>query len=430
MAVIGGGPAGALAAERLAAAGHGVTVFDERPGWEKPCGGGVTDKALAAYPFLREAGIERQWVRDCELIGRSGRRARLALDRAIAIFSRETLNRLLLERARRAGAEVVTARVVGLERAGGAAAEAPAAEIANASAAAGAGTGGGVSSGGGESGSHPSGPAAGGDAPRGGWRLRLRAGGEAAADFVILAAGARNPFRQAFGLAGGAADFMTALGYYVPGGGDRIQIRFLPGLDGYIWVFPRVGHFSAGICGRTDGMPAGALRAALDQFLRQEGYAFAGSPYYAHVLPAYTAAALRAMRFSGGDWAVVGDAAGLVDPITGEGLYYALRSGELCAAALLAGRIGGYGQALWADVLPDLELAARIARRFYTGRFLGGEVIERMIQFTARSRRFQGLMADLFAGSQGYLGLRRRLYRQLAPTLCEAALAHRTHAEA
>ena len=415
-----------MAAERLAAAGHGVTVFDERPGWEKPCGGGVTDKALAAYPFLREAGIERQWVRDCELIGRSGRRARLALDRAIAIFSREALNRLLLERARRAGAEVVTARVVGLERAG-AAAEAPAANLA----AAGAGMGGGVSSGGaGESGAEAGGPAAGGGVRRAGWRLRLRVGGEAAADFVILAAGARNPFRQAFGLAGGAADFMTALGYYVPGGGDRIQIRFLPGLDGYIWVFPRVGHFSAGICGRTEGMPAGALRAALDQFLRQEGYAFAGSPYYAHVLPAYTAAALRAMRFSGGDWAVVGDAAGLVDPITGEGLYYALRSGELCAAALLAGRIEGYGRVLRAEVLPDLELAARIARRFYTGSFLGGEVIERMIQFTARSRRFQGLMADLFAGSQGYVGLRRRLYRQLAPTLCEAALARRTHAEA
>jgi flavin-dependent dehydrogenase len=429
VAVIGGGPAGALAAERLAAAGHGVTVFDERPGWEKPCGGGVTDKALAAYPFLREAGIARQWVRDCELIGRSGRRARLALDRAIAIFSRETLNRLLLERARRAGAEVVTARVVGLERAG-AAAEAPAADLANASAAASAGRGGGVGGGGGESGADAGGPTGGGGARRAGWRLRLREGAEVAADFVILAAGARNPFRHAFGLAGGAADFMTALGYYGPGGGDRIQIRFLPGLDGYIWVFPRVGHFSVGICGHTDGMPAGALRAELDQFLRQEGYSYAGSPFYAHVLPAYTVAALRAMRFSGGDWAVVGDAAGLVDPITGEGLYYALRSGELCAAALLAGRIEGYGRALRAEVLPDLELAARIARRFYTGSFLGGEVIERMIQFTARSRRFQRLMADLFAGSQGYVGLRRRLYRQLAPTLCEAALAHRTHAEA
>ena len=33
---------------------------------------------------------------------------------------------------------------------------------------------------------------------------------------------------------------------------------------------------------------------------------------------------------------MIGDSAGLVDPITGEGLYYALRSAELCAEALLA----------------------------------------------------------------------------------------------
>jgi hypothetical protein len=50
--VIGGGPAGAMAAEKLARAGWRVSVFEEKLGWEKPCGGGVTPKALARYPFL------------------------------------------------------------------------------------------------------------------------------------------------------------------------------------------------------------------------------------------------------------------------------------------------------------------------------------------------------------------------------------------
>lgn len=375
VAIIGGGPAGALAAERLAAAGRAVAIFDEQPGWEKPCGGGVTDKALRAYPFLREAAVARQWVRDCEIIGRAGRRARLRLDRSIAIFSRQTLNGLLLDRARQAGARVVAARVTGLERQAGA------------------------------------------------WRLRLRGGAATQARFILLAAGARNPFRAAFGLAGGAADAMTALGYYVPGAGERIQIQFVPGLTGYIWAFPRPGHYSAGICGHLQGRPASALRLHLEAFLEREGYHWVGSRFYAHVLPAPTAATLRAMRFSGGDWAVVGDAAGLVDPITGEGLYYALRSADLFAQLFLAGQPEALGPALWADFLPDLELAANIARRFYDGRFLGGSVIERMIQLTARSRRFQALLGDLFAGSQGYIGLRRRLYRQLAPTLWEAALS-------
>ena len=49
---------------------------------------------------------------------------------------------------------------------------------------------------------------------------------------------------------------MTALGYYVPGAQDRIDIQFLPKLEGYIWVFPRCGHLSVGICGK--GEPAKA----------------------------------------------------------------------------------------------------------------------------------------------------------------------------
>ena len=45
VAVLGGGPAGAVAAERLAAAGISTTLFDEKLAWEKPCGGGLTYKA-------------------------------------------------------------------------------------------------------------------------------------------------------------------------------------------------------------------------------------------------------------------------------------------------------------------------------------------------------------------------------------------------
>jgi flavin-dependent dehydrogenase len=107
IAIIGAGPAGAFAAESLARAGRKVVVVDEKLAWEKPCGGGITHKALIEYPFLHEGEAERNWVSGCELISPAGRRVRLALDRPMAIFSRRVLNGLLLERARRAGAEVV-----------------------------------------------------------------------------------------------------------------------------------------------------------------------------------------------------------------------------------------------------------------------------------------------------------------------------------
>src|SRR5690349_16995097 len=45
VAILGGGPAGAIAAEQLASAGLRVALFDEKLAWEKPCGGGLTYKA-------------------------------------------------------------------------------------------------------------------------------------------------------------------------------------------------------------------------------------------------------------------------------------------------------------------------------------------------------------------------------------------------
>ena len=58
IAIVGGGPAGSLAGTMLAAGGRQVHLFDEKLAWEKPCGGGVTHKALQQYPFLAEAGNE------------------------------------------------------------------------------------------------------------------------------------------------------------------------------------------------------------------------------------------------------------------------------------------------------------------------------------------------------------------------------------
>ena len=52
VAVLGGGPAGSFAAERLARAGLKTMVFDEKLAWEKPGGGGLTYKAYVEYPYL------------------------------------------------------------------------------------------------------------------------------------------------------------------------------------------------------------------------------------------------------------------------------------------------------------------------------------------------------------------------------------------
>jgi len=95
-----------MAAAGLAQAGRKVVLFDEKLAWEKPCGGGLTDKALRQYPFLRTLEVQRNFVTECELTSPRGRRLLLQLDRQVTIFSRRDLNALLLERARAAGAEI------------------------------------------------------------------------------------------------------------------------------------------------------------------------------------------------------------------------------------------------------------------------------------------------------------------------------------
>jgi flavin-dependent dehydrogenase len=214
---------------------------------------------------------------------------------------------------------------------------------------------------------------------------------------------------------------MTALGYYVPGERDRIDIKFLPGLGGYIWVFPRCGHLSVGICGK--GESAAAMRVRLERYMAEEGLSTKGAAFYGHLLPSLETPAWARNRVSGDGWAAVGDAAGLVDPVTGEGLYYALRSADLATKAILSESLdlagAAYRKLLRRDFVTDLEFGSRLASRVFHGTFLWGAVTSRMVQFTRLSPRFQELMQDLFAGTQPYVGLKRRLIRNLNWSLVE-----------
>src|SRR5580704_15436642 len=184
---------------------------------------------------------------------------------------------------------------------------------------------------------------------------------------------------------------MTALGYYVPSSQDHIDIQFLPKLEGYIWVFPRCGHLSVGICGK--GEPAQALRTRLEAYMAERCIPVKGAKFYSHMLPSLESSGWRKNRVSGEGWLAVGDSAGLVDPITGEGLYYAMRSGDLAGQMVLNDAHGivekavAYRDILRHEFMQDLTFAATLAKRVFTGRFLFRTVPQQMVEFTKRSER-------------------------------------------
>jgi geranylgeranyl reductase family protein len=376
VAVLGGGPAGAFAAERLARAGMATVVLDEKLAWEKPCGGGLTYKAYSRYPFLLENSVPKKIISATCLAAPRAGAVKMDLGKPLLIYSRMDLNRMLLDRAQQAGAQLEQTRVLAIERSGS------------------------------------------------GWRLKTRHGA-LDADFCVVATGARNSLRNV-GTEWTAADTMYALGYFVPSAQDHIDIQFLPNLEGYIWVFPRCGHLSVGICGK--GEPAHSLRARLERYMHEKGIPFKDGSFYGHMLPSLEHSGWRNNRLAGDGWLAVGDAGGLVDPITGEGLYYAMRSGDLASQVVmsdahsLAERSQAYRTLLRRDFMADLEFGATLAKRVFLGRFLFSTVPARMIDFIRRSPRFQSLIEDLFAGTQPYLDLKSRLFRNLNGTMQEVIM--------
>lgn len=376
VAVLGGGPAGAFAAERLASAGLKTILFDEKLAWEKPCGGGLTYKAYQQYPFLVNNDTPKKFVSETTLSAPRAGAVKMRLERPLVIYSRMDLNRMLLERAEKSGAAIEQTRVMGIER------------------------------------------------REKGWNLRTRCG-TAQADFCIVATGARNPLREV-GTQWSAKDTMTALGYYVPSTQDHIDIQFLPRLEGYIWVFPRCGHLSVGICGK--GEPAQTLRARLEAYMNERGISYKDGKFYSHMLPSLETPGWRSNRVSGEGWLAVGDAGGLVDPITGEGLYYAMRSGDLASRVVIddahgiAEKAAAYRAVLAREFALDLEFAATLAKRVFLGSFLFNSVPARMVQYIRSSPRFRSLMQDLFAGTQPYGELKSRLLRNLNGTLQEVLM--------
>ncbi|HXN64240.1 MAG TPA: NAD(P)/FAD-dependent oxidoreductase [Candidatus Acidoferrales bacterium] len=371
VAIIGGGPAGSICAERLSRSGFATTLYDEHLAWEKPCGGGLTQKALAAFPFLLAGAQPKKPVNDVELIASDGARARFHLDSPIVIFARTVLNGLLLDRAAAAGCDVIRGRVTRLETEGE--------------------------------------------------RARLEtAGGWREADFVVIAAGARNsllPCAQNLP----PEDLELTLGYYIPAEENLLKVKFVKGLEGYLWSFPRLGHLSVGICASMHKHGSRQLRALLDAFVKDERLDMRGAQLYSHVLPSPRRETLCRRQVVGHNWALAGDAAAWVDPVTGEGIYYAMRSGEILAEALIANAPEEYPARVQAAFRHELEQAAKLSQFFYHGKFLGGTVTSRMIAFARHSATFRQMLADVFAGSQSYRTLKTRLWSQLGITLVETA---------
>ncbi len=105
---------------------------------------------------------------------------------------------------------------------------------------------------------------------------------------------------------------------------------------GYLWIFPKADHVSVGV-GGLNPKPQ-ELQSALEKVMDRFGIVLHGQPRHGHPVPIYRRRECISTRRT----LLAGDAAGLVDPFTGEGIRFAIKSGRLAAESILSGHPGRY----------------------------------------------------------------------------------------
>ena len=340
-----------------------MALLDASHPREKPCGGGVTGRAFELVASAVQADSFPVVPAQSASFSAGGRRADVALPStdlasgALGIVGRQVFDAALLAAAVRAGAEHRPVRVSHVER------------------------------------------------TRSAWTVSTTAD-SVTCDWIIGADGATSLVRRRVASPFPRSELSIATGYYVRGVTNaEIAVDFDDTPTGYVWSFPRVDHLAVGACGQADSVTAPALLARTASWIRQHVPHATRLERYSWPIPSLTEAALRAERPSGRGWMLVGDSAGFVDPITREGIYFALLSAEY-AATSLRGQVPevDYAALLRGTVYEELIRAAQLKARFFRPELLG-----LLVRALKRSGRIRAIMADLVAGRQTYAGLRRRL---------------------
>lgn len=171
---------------------------------------------------------------------------------------------------------------------------------------------------------------------------------------------------------------------------------------GYIWVFPKADHLSVGI--GTFETKAADLKATLTEEMSRLGIPLNGR-IHSHSLPVYT----RHEPLHNGHVLLAGDAAGLADPLLGEGIRHAINSGRLAAEAVLADSPSQYTDRAHKEIGQDLLWGLRWARVFY-------KYPRACFDYGVRNPWFVSEFLRLFAGHTTY---RQMAIRALPGTMRE-----------
>jgi geranylgeranyl reductase len=290
--VIGGGPAGATAAKFLAERGIDVILIERNLSFVKPCGGGLS---IGAFDELgiSKAAIKKE-VKKIRLVSPLGERVDIALTgSSLAIIERGDFDRTLRNVAESRGVKIIEGEFTGIQ-----------------------------------CDKYP--------------KVQINRGEdtcEIVSDYVIAADGVNSRVRTALGIKP-SRSFFTASEHIK--GIDTECCEFWFGSFhapySYAWVFPA----SEGVSIGTGCFEPGKINALFERFRKRTGIFSEGKKRI------YRVPVWKGDLYNRGKILFAGDSAGQVLPLTYEGIYYAMRAGELAALAIIEEKVNNYKK-MWKD---------------------------------------------------------------------------------
>jgi geranylgeranyl reductase family protein len=322
----------------------------------KPCGGGVPRVVFERFPFDFAAVVER-WVRRVRFRFRDGREVTADLpDRAVATVMRDRFDIHILNHAQ---AEVRDQSTVALLQLDGS-----------------------------------------------GVMVTTASGETFHARYLIGADGANSRVARLVGLRrerhmGAAIEVEVSVdGGLLEEYTDTALFIFGTPPKGYLWVFPKMEHLSVGIGAFQE--PDSNMREILQQEMARLGVEIDGARRHGHPLPVH----VGREPLHRGRVLLVGDAAGLMDPLLGEGIRHAVDSGKMAAESVLMGDPRSYAKRVRREIGRDLRWGRLWARLFYNYAWESFEIAVRNPLFVKEFLR-------LFAGEVSY----RRMVARALPNV-------------
>lgn len=359
VAIVGGGPAGATCAYELAKAGINVAIFDHSHPREKPCGGGLPKRFFNDFDLPK--GVKKRIINWIIVEDQNGHKVKLYQKFGGVTMMRKEFDHALFKKTKKAGTFCIDKRVI---------------EVGY---------------------------------KNGKWVVKTK-GKEYEADFLVGADGCLSIVRN-YVLGGIGKKYLAhAVGYHIPHSKSDMKKKFEDAIEfyflgkpylkkGYIWIFPKLDFVTVGL---MTNLGTSEIRGSLEKFIKTHHAAKKillpdKISIHSHLIPFVNSTKFYDLPTSGENWVLIGDAAGHVNPITGEGIYYAMMGGKLAAKAYLENDITKY-ETYWRKKFgPDLYWGSRMQSIFYDMRLLGI-----ILKIAKRSPTMREILADIIAVREPY----------------------------